>query len=235
VSPSRAEAPGSGPRRASAAAPARERLPRANYHHGDLRSALIDAAVELISERGVGGFSLAEAGRRVGVSAAAPYRHFAEREALLAAVAVRAISSLATMVVGAAPPGLAPTRRLADLGAAYVRFAGRNRALFESIFAAGIDKTRYPEVHEAEAPLDEVLMGGVSALCPGDPAAAEELAKALVATMHGFATMLLDGEFVHEDDPVSVVSAKAARAVTAMIAGRASFASADGDGDGGGF
>ena len=53
------------------------------------------------------------------------------------------------------------------MGAAYVRFAGQNRALFESIFAAGVDKTRYPEVHEATAPLDEVMMGGVTALCPG--------------------------------------------------------------------
>ena len=215
MSPSRAEAPEPAPRRAS-------------YHHGDLRSALIDAAVELISERGVSGFSLAEAGRRVGVSAAAPYRHFAEREALLAAVAVRALTEFGTLVVGAAPPELPPERRLAALGAAYVRFAGQHRALFETIFAAGVDKTRYPEVHEAEAPLHKVMMGGVTALCPGDPAAAEELAKALVALMHGFATMLLDGEFGHGDDPVSAASAKAARAVTALLAGRASFASADG-------
>jgi AcrR family transcriptional regulator len=225
VSPSPAEPPG--PRRASATAPTRERKPRAGYHHGDLRSALIDAAVELISERGISGFSLAEAGRRVGVSAAAPYRHFAEREALLAAVAVRAISDFTTLIVDAAPPELTPTRRLAALGAAYVRFAGQNRALFESIFAAGIDKTRYPEVHEAEAPLDEVTMSGVTALCPDDPAAAQELATALVAIMHGFATMLLDGEFAHDDDPVSAASGKAARAVTAMIAGRACFASED--------
>lgn len=211
----------------SAAAPGREGKRRASYHHGDLRSALIDAAVELISERGVSGFSLAEAGRRVGVSAGAPYRHFAEREALLAAVAVRALTEFGAMVVGAAAPGLAPAPRLAALGSAYVRFAGRNRALFESVFAAGIDKTRYPEVLEAAAPLDEVMMGGVTELCPGDPAAAEELAKALVALMHGFATRLLDGEFAQDDDPVSAASAKAARAVTAMIAGRACFASTD--------
>ena len=211
----------------SAATPGRGSKPRAGYHHGDLRSALIDAAVELISERGVSGFSLAEAGRRVGVSAAAPYRHFAEREALLAAVAVRALTEFGAMVVGAAPPELAPARRLAALGAAYVRFAGRNRALFESIFSAGVDKARYPEVNEAAAPLDEVMMGGVTALCPDDPAAAEELAKALVALMHGFATLLLDGEFAQNDDPVSAASAKTARAVTAMIDGRACFTASE--------
>jgi AcrR family transcriptional regulator len=225
VSPSRAEAPDPVPSPATAAAAGRESKRRASYHHGDLRSALIDAAVELISERGVSGFSLAEAGRRVGVSAAAPYRHFAEREALLAAVAIRALTEFGTMVVGAAPPELAAAPRLAALGAAYVRFAGQNRALFETIFAAGVDKTRYPEVNEAAAPLDKVMMDGVTTLCPDDPAAAEELAKALVALMHGFATMLLDGEYTHDADPVSAASAKAARAVTAMIAGRASFAS----------
>lgn len=228
MSPSHAEAPDSAPSQApgAVAAAGRERKARAGYHHGDLRSALIDAAVELIAERGVSGFSLAEAGRRVGVSAGAPYRHFAEREALLAAVAVRAFTEFGALVVGAVLPELPPTRRLAALGAAYVRFAGENRALFESVFAAGVDKSRYPEVHAAEAPLDEVMMGAVTALCPSDPEAAEELAKALVATMHGFAMMLLDGEFVHADDPVSAASAKAARAVTAMIAGRACFASA---------
>ena len=60
------------------------------YHHGDLRAALIDTAVELIGERGVREFSLAEASRRLGVAVSAPYAHFADREDLLAAVAVRA-------------------------------------------------------------------------------------------------------------------------------------------------
>ena len=61
------------------------------YHHGDLRAALIDGAVELIAERGAGGFSVAELSRRIGVTVAAPYRHFASRDELLAAVAVRAL------------------------------------------------------------------------------------------------------------------------------------------------
>src|SRR6202142_3412032 len=60
------------------------------YHHGDLRAALIDTAVELIGERGVGGFSMAEASRRLGVAVSAPYAHFADRDELLAAVAVHA-------------------------------------------------------------------------------------------------------------------------------------------------
>jgi AcrR family transcriptional regulator len=64
------------------------------YHHGDLRTALIDTAIELIGERGVRGFSLAEASRRLGVAVSAPYAHFADRDDLLAAVAVRAYEQL---------------------------------------------------------------------------------------------------------------------------------------------
>src|SRR3954471_13040068 len=60
---------------------------RATYHHGDLRAALVTAALELVAENGVAGLSVAEAARRAGVSSAAPYRHFASRSALLSAAA----------------------------------------------------------------------------------------------------------------------------------------------------
>ena len=63
---------------------------RRSYHHGDLRGALIDTAVELVAEHGARSFSLAEASRRLGVAVSAPYAHFADRDELLAAVAVRA-------------------------------------------------------------------------------------------------------------------------------------------------
>jgi AcrR family transcriptional regulator len=65
--------------------------PSKPYHHGDLKAALLDGAVELIAQRGVRGFSVAELSRRLGVTVAAPYRHFADRDELLAAVAVRAL------------------------------------------------------------------------------------------------------------------------------------------------
>jgi len=68
---------------------------RGRYHHGDLRQALIETAIEMLGERGAEAFSMAEASRRLGVAASAPYRHFADRDALLAAVAVRAAGLLA--------------------------------------------------------------------------------------------------------------------------------------------
>ncbi|HRC65946.1 MAG TPA: helix-turn-helix domain-containing protein, partial [Dermatophilaceae bacterium] len=67
---------------------------RATYHHGDLRQALISAAVDLISAKGVAGLSVAEAARKAGVSGAAPYRHFASRTALLSAAATALATDL---------------------------------------------------------------------------------------------------------------------------------------------
>ncbi len=78
------------------------------YHHGDLRSALVDAAIGVIAERGVRDFSMAEASRRLGVTTAAPYRHFADRDELLAAVAARGLTVFSAMLAGA---GAAAGRR----------------------------------------------------------------------------------------------------------------------------
>src|SRR5215469_1717120 len=100
------------------------------YHHGDLRSALVDAAIDLIAERGVRGFSLAEVSRRLGVTAAAPYRHFADRDELLAAVAVRALHAFADALAAEIGDADAPEQRLAAMASGYVRFAAEQRQLF---------------------------------------------------------------------------------------------------------
>src|ERR1700689_4054670 len=92
---------------------------RERYHHGDLRSALIETAVELLGERGLEAFSMAEASRRLGVAASAPYRHFADRDALLAAVALRAAGLLAEQLDRYATAGT-PAERLAAAARAYV-------------------------------------------------------------------------------------------------------------------
>src|SRR5882724_437302 len=93
------------------------------YHHGDLRAALIDTAIELISERGVRSFSLAEASRRLGVAVSAPYAHFADRDELLAAVAVHACELFAAELTPRAGLVRDPAAQLAAMTAGYVRFA----------------------------------------------------------------------------------------------------------------
>ena len=163
-----------------------------HYHHGDLKAALVDAAVGLIAERGVAGFSMAEASRRLGVTVAAPYRHFADRDELLAAVAVRALGALHTAVAAAIDPAGPPPRQLAAVAAAYVRFAAANPALFGTLFGAHLDKARFPGVQRAAGPLESAFLARVEAVCPEDPAAAAALAGAVLACAHGYATLLLD-------------------------------------------
>jgi AcrR family transcriptional regulator len=197
------------------------------YHHGDLRAALVDAAVALIAERGVREFSLAEASRRVGVSAAAPYRHFADREDLLAAVAVRAVNVFAAMIAdegghsagghGEGGQGT-PPERLAGMARAYVRFAAEQRPLFDVIFGAGIDKSRYPELQRAWLPID-AQADLVLQVCEGDVAAADSLTAALEATAHGHAALLRDGEYGSGPDAVQAAADRAAYATIALIEG----------------
>jgi AcrR family transcriptional regulator len=210
--------------------PSERRAETGRYHHGDLRAALVDAAVELIGERGVRGFSLAEVSRRLGVSAGAPYKHFPDRETLLAAVAARAFEIFGEMLgIGAdtvdedADGDLTPADRLAAMVGAYVRFAAERRPLFDTLFSAGIDKSRFPEVHRAEAPIDAALERSVRALCADDPVGAEALEGALIATAHGYATLLLDGEYGTGPDVVAVAAQRASNAALAVIEGRAAL------------
>jgi AcrR family transcriptional regulator len=197
------------------------------YHHGDLRAALVDATIELIADYGVRGFSLAEASRRVGVTAAAPYRHFADRDDLLAAVAVRALNVFTTMVAAEAFERETPEQRLAAMTRAYVRFAGERRPLFEALFSSGIDKSRHPELKRAYEPVDAFL-SSVGEICEGDAAAADALVAVLEANAHGHAALLLDGEYGQGPDAVRVAADQAAGATLALIDGRkAMMAGAD--------
>ena len=102
------------------------------YHHGDLRRTLLTAARELLVERGVTGFSLREVARRAGVSPRAPYHHFPDRIALLAAVAREGFDGLAALM--AAEMEIAdPEERLKALGLAYLRFAAESPAEFQTM------------------------------------------------------------------------------------------------------
>lgn len=186
------------------------------YHHGDLRAALVDAAIALIAERGVRDFSLAEASRRLGVTTAAPYRHFADRDDLLAAVAVRALEVFAELLRTEAAGLDAPGPRLAAMTRAYVRFAAEQRPLFDAVFSAGLDKSRYPELRRAWEPVDAFL-AVVREICAGDDEAADALAAAVEATAHGHAMLLIDGEYGRGTDAVCAAADRAASATLALI------------------
>jgi AcrR family transcriptional regulator len=189
------------------------------YHHGDLRTALIDAAIGVIAERGVRGFSLAEATRRLGVTTAAPYRHFTDRDELLAAVAVRALGVLAAMMGEGADAAETPADRLAAMAGAYVRFAAEQRPLFAVLFNSGLDKSRYPELQRAWEPVD-ALLAIVLEVCGGDAEAADALSDAVEASAHGYATLFIDGEYGEGPAAVTAAAVKAVASARALVAGR---------------
>jgi AcrR family transcriptional regulator len=194
------------------------------YHHGDLKAALIDGAVELIAERGVRGFSVAELSRRVGVTVAAPYRHFANRDELLAAVAVRALREFEHVLAAQASEEDPPERRLAAMASGYVRFAAEQRPLFSVVFGVGLDKKhRYPELRQAYEDVESMIADCVGELCPGDQDAAEQLTDAVEAAAHGYATLLNDQPGTPDPAEIDRAAGQAASATHALIQGRAAL------------
>jgi AcrR family transcriptional regulator len=194
------------------------------YHHGDLRAALIEGAVKLIAERGVRRFSLAELSRRLGVTVAAPYRHFVDRDELLAAVALRALHAFGEALAAQSAETDPPEQRLAAMAAGYVRFAAEQPALFGVVFGIGLDKKRrHPELRQAYENVEGVLQACVAELCPRDPDAAEQLAGAIEATAHGYAALLADQPGSADRADIDRAVDHAARATRALIQGRAAL------------
>lgn len=148
------------------------------YHHGDLRAALIDTAIELIGERGVRGFSLAEASRRLGVAVSAPYAHFTDRDDLLAAVTVHGYELCYADLVSGTRQVSEPADRLAAMARGYIRFAAEHRPLFEMLYESGVDKASHPEIEAAERPLTDAFLGCVRALSGREgPGSGEAIAE----------------------------------------------------------
>jgi len=118
---------------------------RRGYHHGNLREALVEAALRLIGEKGPAGFTIAEAARLAGVSPAAPYRHFRDAEALLAEVALRGFERFAGALGAAWNEGRPdPVAAFEALGAAYLAFARREPAYYAAMFEARIPQEAHP-------------------------------------------------------------------------------------------
>jgi AcrR family transcriptional regulator len=118
---------------------------RRGYHHGNLREALVEAALTLIAEKGPAGFTIAEAARLAGVSPAAPYRHFRDAEALLAEVALRGFERLARVLSVAWDDGRPdPVRAFELVGRAYLAFARDEPAYYAAMFEARIAQDAYP-------------------------------------------------------------------------------------------
>ena len=188
---------------------------RPGQHHGDLRNALLAAAVELVSEAGPRGFTMAEAARRAGVSVAAPYKHFADRDALMAALAAQGYRQQRALFRTAVASSPDAGEQLVAVALAYLDFAVRQRPLFSVMFGAGLAKAAHPDLAAAGA---EVL-AEVGPTCAAlDPARPEELLVAVAALAHGHAVFLLDGALGPVEEALPLVRERLARYVARLTA-----------------
>jgi AcrR family transcriptional regulator len=147
----------------------------ATYHHGDLRAAVLAAAGKLIEDEGLASLSVREAARRAGVSHNAPYRHFPDREALLAALAADGIAALDKVLNG---------KSGRELGEAYVRFALAHPQRFRLTFMKGEPRATYERFASAFA---------------GSGAEAKVAAAAAWGLIHGLASLILDGHLENDE------------------------------------
>jgi AcrR family transcriptional regulator len=174
-------------------------MPRASrkksYHHGDLRRALLDAALAIVDKSGAQALTLREVARKVGVTPGAPYHHFADKEAIIAAVAEEGFVELLAAMV-AARDAAEPAGRLAAMGKSYVRFAVAHPAHFRVMFGKMVDVPLYPALHEAAdrafATLVESIVTAQAAglIRPGDPM---ELSMLAWSTVHGLSMLWIEG------------------------------------------
>jgi AcrR family transcriptional regulator len=127
-----------------------KKKPRAAYHHGDLRLALRDTALTILEKDGVAELSLRAIARKVGVSHAAPYRHYPNHEALLVELALEGFQELRTDIRTAAATPNQKVDRITDIGGAYMRFAARKPALAKLMFGPQIpNRDKHSELSEA--------------------------------------------------------------------------------------
>ncbi len=168
--------------------------PKDEYHHGNLRAELIQCGLRLIQEKGIRALTLREIGNRLGVSRSAPYRHFADKAALLAAISEAGFIAFGDALQSArdsAEPNFAS--RMDAMGAAYVRFANKHRAHFEVMFSEQLDPDCPAAIagQRAFGILEQTIREGQASgdVRPGDPAL---LARAVWAQIHGVSVLRLD-------------------------------------------
>lgn len=185
------------------------------YHHGNLRRALLDAALDTISTDGVAALNLRDLARRCGVSHAAPTHHFGDRQGLLTAIATEGYDGLAAATAAT----WEETGSFLEVGVAYVRFAVAHPGHFAVMFRPDLVDPADPELGRASAALAAMLYGPVGSVTTvdeddgdGESAARRIAGTAAWALVHGIATLWLQGSLRDGpiDDPEALTRAAAA-------------------------
>ncbi len=178
------------------------------YHHGNLKDALIRAALELIAEKGPAGFTFAEAARWAGVSPAAPYRHYRDRDALLVDVALHGFAKFEAALEAAWNDGKPePFAAFDQLGKAYLTFARTEPAYYSAMFEAGIPLDTSPDLRAAGDRAFGVLRKATEALIATLPAGkrppAMMMALHVWAMSHGIASLFGRGDSARRALPMT--------------------------------
>src|SRR3954468_16407582 len=169
-------------------------MERRGYHHGNLREALIRAALSLIAEKGPAGFTFAEAARSAGVSPAAPYRHFRDRNDLMADVARQGFTRFEAMLAQAWNDGRPDAlTALGNIGKAYLAFARTEPAYYSAMFEAGLPLDAHPDLQQAGDRAFAILRRAAEAVCARLPPKGRPpplmMALHLWALSHGIASL----------------------------------------------
>ena len=192
---------------------------RGTYHHGDLKRALTQAALALVAEKGPKGFTLTEAARRAGVSSAAPYRHFADKAQLLAAVATEGFIQLHEALSAASEGAPDPKNRVIQLGRAYVRWAVTHPDYYLSMFGTETVKRDHPDLLVAGGRAFSNLVDAITSCLEAGVLQGQDplnIAGPMWSLVHGVASLAIGGDLCDvgiQEDPEALV----VRAITEFL------------------
>lgn len=171
-------------------------IQKTGYHHGDLARALVQAAEQVIAERGPAHLTLREAARVAGVSVAAPYRHFADKETLLAAVLAKGFLELAHEMEAARASACEPLEGLSGVGEACVQFAASKPSIYRLMFGAEVDKAKHAPLLAAGHEALSVLARAVDTCAEAGLLATTDRQSVVLAgwsLCHGLSSLHADG------------------------------------------
>src|SRR5215470_12153552 len=179
------------------------------YHHGNLKEALLQAALDLIGQKGAAGFTFADAARMAGVSAAAPYRHFRDRDELLASIAQRGFEQFEALLTQAWDDGRPDTVTAFErVGKAYLRFAREESSFYSAMFESGLPVDSNPTLQAASERAFGIIRAAAERLAalapPGVPRPpAMMMALHIWSMSHGVASLFARGDAARRRLPMS--------------------------------
>jgi AcrR family transcriptional regulator len=172
------------------------------YHHGDLKNALIEAGIEILSQEGLHALSLRKTAQKAGVSHTAPYAHFSDKQALIAAICTEGFKHLYADLKGAmARYEGNPLSQLVEGAWAYIEFATKNTEIFKIMFSSALEKEKdYPALVD----ITQITFGLVVEVVKTNqkagilrPTPPELMAVSIWSSVHGLISLILEGQVSH--------------------------------------